>query len=476
MTPVSPFASSLSDPRKSARLKPSSTIRALVVGAALLAPASLVLSGCAGIKVPAFMQRAGGQKGPKPKLPGVRVAVLPDSDTLKVNDALKGVGFQIPAAKAVPAWPQPGGPLDTPVEHADAAPTLEIAWRHDFGKGAGRTGQITAQPIVVDGRVYVMDAEATVSALDAKTGREIWKVSLGDRRGPDREATGGGVAFDGGRIFVSSGYRFVAALDASTGKQIWRRRVDAPLHSAPVVYDGKVYVSDVGDQLLTFAAADGSPGWTYQALEETARVFTASSVAASGDVVVAPFASGELTALNTANGSELWSFVLSLTNRNNALSEIRDIAGRPLIYRGDVLAGSHSGVFAAVDLRSGQPRWSLPITSISTPWPAGDVIYITDQEGRVICVSREAGQVYWITDLNKDKKPKLRAAWSGPVLSDGRLVVTSNKGELVALDPITGEKKRTVNLRVKVGTVVPPTPAEGMLYVATGSGDLVALR
>jgi len=53
---------------------------------------------------------------------------------------------------------------------------------------------------------------------------------------------------------------------------------------------------------------------------------------------VTGFASGELVAQRAPNGNDLWTQALSQSNRNNALSEIRDIAGRPVIYRGDVLA------------------------------------------------------------------------------------------------------------------------------------------
>ncbi len=113
-----------------------------------------------------------------------------------------------------------------------------------------------------------------------------------------------------------------------------------------------------------------------------ARVSPPRAPAVSGDVVVAPFASGEVVALRTTNGAVLWMDTLSFTNRNNALSEIRDIPGRPVIYRGDVFAGSHSGVFGAITLRDGQRRWDLPITTITTPGRAGDVVYVRRPDGR----------------------------------------------------------------------------------------------
>ena len=99
--------------------------------------------------------------------------------------------------------------------------------------------------------------------------------------------------------------------------------------------------------------------------------------------MVASFGSGELVALRIANGNDLWAEALSRASRTSALSEIRDIPGRPVIYQGDVFAVSHSGVFAATDLRTGQPRWSLPVVGITTPWAAGDVVYVVAKDGKV---------------------------------------------------------------------------------------------
>jgi outer membrane protein assembly factor BamB len=153
--------------------------------------------------------------------------------------------------------------------------------------------------------------------------------------------------------------------------------------------------------------------------------------------VVAAFSSGELVALSAANGSELWNQQLSRNSRTTALSEIRDIPGRPVVFRGDVMAGSHSGVFASVDLRTGQFRWDpLPISMLGTPWAAGDVIYVTSKAGEVVCVARSSGQVYWVRDLNAGRK-QVRASrflgltkidrpyWSGPILASNRLISVS---------------------------------------------------
>jgi outer membrane protein assembly factor BamB len=444
--------------------------RALRLSLTLLAIA-VATAGC--IHVPNPFHRA----EPKSKYTGKgeRIPLAAYDETLHAASALKGQDFYLPPPTPVTDWPLPGGTPEQSVEHVDAGHAFTVAWRRSFGRGSGRAWHVTAPPIAAGGRIYVMDGSAAVSAFDATDGREVWRSNIAVFSKRDHEAYGGGLAYDQGKVFVSSGYRFVAALDANTGKVIWRQSTDAPVHAAPTVGGGRVIVESTDDNLLTFDEQTGASGWSYQALSEPARILEATSPAIAGGAVVASFASGELVALQADNGNALWTAVLSKSNRNSALSEIRDIPGRPVIYKGDVFAVSHSGVMISIELRTGNQHWDLPITSVSTPWPAGDVVYVSDTAGEVICISRDSGQVYWVTDMNKGiRKRKARALWSGPVLASNRLVVASDKGDIAALDPKTG----AVQSRIHVGDdmVMSPIAVGPNLYFATQGADLIAVR
>lgn len=453
---------------------------------ALLLVAALGVSGCSTLS---RLNPFGGKEGPKETASeGERISIIPADQRLEVAEALKGVDFALPEPVAVADWPQPGGGPEQSMGHVDAAPNLQIAWRKGFGEGSKGGQHVTAPPIVAAGRVYVMDAEAQVSAFDARSGSQIWRTNVrpNDNR-RDREGFGGGLAFADGKVYATSGFRQVVQLDAATGAIGWRTRTDEPIHGAPTVAGGRVLAVAIDNTLLTFDAATGAPGWTYTGLSEPARILAASSPAVSGDTVVAAFGSGELVALRAANGNDLWNEALSRASRTSALSEIRDIPGRPSIYQGDVFAVSHSGVFAATDLRTGQARWSLPVVGITTPWPAGDVVYVVSKAGEVICASRESGQIYWMRDLNQGFKPKrkggvfgafgkivVRPVWSSPLLANGRLILVGSSGELVSLNAKTGE----VQKRVELGSpaLMGPVAAGGTIYVATDSAQLIALR
>ena len=428
-------------------------------------------SGC-GLKTPHIPFT--GAKKVEAKIKGERIPVLSLNQKLEASPALKDIGFALGAPTAQANWPVSGGNAEHAIEHVQAGDQFKIAWRRKIGAGDSRTTRIIDQPVVADGVLYVLDGKAKVSALDAASGKPIWSTDLAPHKGRDQEALGGGLAVDGGHVLMTSGYRFAASLDAKSGKVEWKTETAAPLHGAPAVGGGRIYVVDTLDQLHAFDETTGVESWSYQALEEPARIEIASSPALFGDLVIAPFASGELTALRASNGNDVWSFVLSLTNRNNALSEIRDIAGLPVVFRGQVIAASHSGVMASVDIKSGQPRWSQPITAISTPWVSGDVVFIMDLSGQLMCLSRESGQAYWIKSLNGPLRKKFRASWSGVILASNRLVAVSSKGELRGFDPKTGDK--VASLRIGEGATLAPIAADGLLYVVTDQGDVVAVR
>lgn len=466
--------------------KSGAAVRALTVAAAL----SAGLSGCSIIQAANFLDRPNNKSV---AAQGERIPVLPADDQITPSAALKGQDFSLPQPVRLAEWPLPGGTPEQSTEHVEAAPALRIAWRQGLGvPGLNRKHFVTAPPVMAEGKVFAMDGQAHVSAHDAATGRRLWEVDVrpkgrDDRR--DRDAYGGGVAYVGGKLIVTSGYRLITALDAKTGRAAWTTRTDEPLHGAPNIAAGRIFTVTLDDQLLVFDVDKGQQLWNYQAIIEPARILAASSPAISGGTVVTGFASGELVAQNTANGNDQWSQSLSQSNRNNALSEIRDIAGRPVIYRGDVFAASHAGLFSAYVLNAGAPRWSLPLSSQTTPWPAGDVVYVISTTGQLVCVARDSGQIYWVQDLNaaapvntlttrgrRRKQPKApkKAYWSGPILASNRLIMVSSNGDLEARDPKTGDLQRTI--RLGAPAMQPPIAAGDMLYLVTDKAELIAIR
>lgn len=419
-----------------------------------------------------------------------RISILALDEQLRADPRYSGVSIELPPSYVNASWPQPGGEADHTLHHIAATLDFEVEWRADVGKASAARARLTAPPIVVSDRVFVIDAETTVSSFNAETGELIWETALAPEiderfrirdllRGPKASQIGfgGGVAFDQGRIFVTSGFGFVAALDAITGEEQWRFETEAPVRTPPTAYRGRVYLSTNTNEFIALEQDTGEKAWTFQSFEESARFLSSSSPAAAGDLVVAPFSSGELVAFLADNGRAVWNETLTRQARLTALSSLNDIAGSPVIDRGLVFVVSHGGRLAAIDIRSGEPVWEAPIASLQMPWVAGDFIFLVSVEGELACISRNDGAIIWVTQLTRfknEKKKKGRITWAGPVLAGDHLILVSSDKEIVKISPQSGEVVATD--KIPEGSVIAPVVANEKVFVLTENGKLLAMR
>ncbi|MFQ5534786.1 MAG: PQQ-binding-like beta-propeller repeat protein [Sphingomonadales bacterium] len=417
-----------------------------------------------------------GKKDSK-RLKGERISVMAFDRALSVDPRLSDVQVRLPKPYANESWPQAGGFMSHALHHLALGESLKRVWQASIGTGHKRNNPLVSMPVVADGRVFTIDPLATVTAIDATSGRQLWQVRLKSEKARKALAFGGGVAYDDGKVYVTTGYGFAAALDAHSGVEIWREDVGTPLRGAPTVNAGRVFVPTYDSQLYALSADDGKVLWYHVGTTEAAGIMGAASPAVVDDIVVVAYSSGELAAIKVENGRAAWTDTLTRTGKLTPIASISDIDGLPVIDRGRVYAISHGGRMVAIDLRSGERVWERNIGGVQTPWIAGDFIYLLTNENEVVCLSRRSGRVRWIRELQKFEKQEKRKkpiSWSGPVLASDRLVLVSSHGFAVSISPYTGEIMGAE--KVPDGSFLPPIVANETLYILTKAGRLVAMR
>ncbi len=428
----------------------------------------------------------------KSKLRGERIPLTALDDALKPDAALTNAAVTLPAPYRNPEWTQPGGFASNAVYHLEASGHLRQLWDADGGKGSDTSSRLTASPVVGGGRIFVLDSEAHVYAFNATNGQEVWDKRLAPKNGTDMPTLwgllgkpntvqpvtgmGGGVAYDAGKIFVTSGFGVLLCMDAATGREIWRHDLKVPIVNAPVVNGGRIFFSTHDNHFYAFSEADGRTLWDQQGVAESAGILSSTSAAVSGQFVIAPYTSGELFALRVQNGQQAWNDVLSHSGQVTALSELDDIAARPVIDRDMVFAISHSGVMAAIALASGDRAWTRDIGGSQTPWVAGDYVYVVTGDEQLMCLSRKEGRVRWIHQLPafRDEAKRHQVDWAGPVLVSDKLILVSSDGYAEAISPYTGALMGRVE--IPGGTSIAPVVANDTLYIYTNDAELVALK
>ncbi len=399
-------------------------------------------------------------------LPGKRIPVALSENRAGLDVAAADRPIALPAPVANDTWSQPGGTASNTPGHVALNATVKQIWSASAGTGSTSYGRLTASPIVVDGRVITLDANAQVTAFST-SGATVWRVPLTPPGEKAYKGFGGGLAADGGRIFVGSGFGIVHALDSQSGKKLWEKNLGSPIRSSPTAVADRVVVVTTDGSAVALATADGSELWRHQGVAEKAAILTNASPAIENDVIVVPYPSGDLVALRTATGQPIWSESLARTRLASSLGSMTDVA-RPVISSGTVFAVGHSGRMVATSTRSGERLWSINVPGIQAPTVVGEMVYVVDTNGQLLAITRREGKVLWNAKLPNS------GTWSGPVAAGGRLWLASNKGLIVGVEATAGK----VESQHPIGdpTYIAPIVAGGRLYVLTDKARLIAFQ
>jgi outer membrane protein assembly factor BamB len=412
----------------------------------------------------------------KQTLPGERRAVLPGEAEAAADPSLADLPVELPPPVTNPAWPVAGGTPSNVMGHLAAADRLQVAWRTGIGTGGSQRRPLLTTPIVADGRVYACDATAEVTALDAATGRTVWRADARPSRNRG-SLLGAGLGYADGRVFVATGLAEVMAFDAATGAEIWRKPMPTPTRGALTVADGRVIVLTIEGQVLAFSTGTGEREWSYRGPAETTTLLGAPAPAVDDGMVLVGFLNGDVAALRLESGRALWTEGIAGIRGRPSIADIAAVRGRPAIDRGRGIVAGAGGVTMAIDMRSGRRVWEREIPGRESPWVAGEWIFMISASEEVAALRRADGRVKWVTPLPRFRDEERRRdpiTWTGPLLVGDRLVVASSRGEAFALSPYTGEILGRQSL--PDGVTVSPVAAEGSVYLLTDGASLVALR
>ena len=434
--------------------------------------ATTTLGGCAVID---GVRGDSGKKNNTPTI-GNRVDILGIELDTEVDPALSGVAVTLPPAAVNEAWAQPGGNASKSPGHVELGQGLSRIWTAKV-TGANPRARLAASPVMSDGRIYVVDTTARVTAFDANTGAQIWSNALEIEKDGKPSRFGGGVSATGTNVFATNGVGDVASLAADTGALVWKKRPAGPLRGAPTLSNGNVYVMTQDNQIYALRQSDGEAQWNEAGPVSASGIFGVGAPAAAQGTIIAGYSSGELAAYRYENGRSLWSDTLSRTAMSTSVSTLTDIDADPVIDRGRVFALGKGGRMASYELVSGQRIWEINIAGISTPVTSGEWVFVMTDEARLLCVARATGKIRWISKLQRyknEKKKKKPISWYGPVLAGGRLVIANSHGAVWSVAPDEGTATEILDVGNDVSLA--PIVANNILYILDDSGRISAFR
>ena len=232
----------------------------------------------------------------------------------------------------------------------DAASGKEI-WRFET------SGQVSGTPTVAEGRVYFgqQGGNKEFYAVDARTGQRVWSKPLG--------WAWVGASYSAGKLFVGTVEGDLFCLRAATGEILWKRETTGGIYPAPATDSKKLYTGAWGGHYFGLDQATGDITWAYYipkgpAGESQRNVIAPDSGAPVlvGDRMFAAVG-GSAFALDTKTGRPIWNYPFT----DGAANVTPATDGKQLIIspKYDVNGCNSGGRLLSLDIETGNKLWEF---------------------------------------------------------------------------------------------------------------------
>lgn len=338
---------------------------------------------------------------------------------------------------------------------------LQRLWKTSVGDGDDDL-KLSLRPVVAGDKIYTIDVDGLLSALDVDSGKLLWERELEER-------VSGGLAVDQLAIYYTTFQGQLVSIDRESGNPRWRRTLVSEAISPPASNGRSVVVQSIDGRLTAFDASEGLQRWRYDSAGSILSLRGTPSPLINDNAVITSFSNGEMLAFQLSTGSVLWKAVVGHPQGRTELERLVDPDGQPVSDEGRVYAIAYQGNMVCLDARTGTEIWSKPLSSFNGLSVGIKHAYASLEDGSIVAVNKSNSNEIW-----RNEKLKYRRLTS-PVLFDGFLAVSDFEGYLHLLDTATGEFAARV--RPDSDGVMGDVLISGeRMFVYTRSGDLLAYQ
>jgi outer membrane assembly lipoprotein YfgL len=264
-----------------------------------------------------------------------------------------------------------------------AVVAVKQAWTAQIGE------QAFPLTVSASGNTVLLAAgNGVVAALDAGTGRDLWRLNTG-------AALAAGVGGDARLAAVVTQGNELLAL--SEGREIWRQKIAAQAFTAPFVAGGRVFVLAADRSVNAFDGATGRKLWTQQRPGEPLVLRQPGVLLAVGDTLVAGLG-GRLTGLNPGNGSVRWELPIATPRGVNDIERLVDLVGPVSRLKESVCARAFQASVGCVNAERGSLLWTR--TADGSQGLDGDerLVFGVESDGKVLAWQRADGERAWTSE------------------------------------------------------------------------------
>ena len=241
------------------------------------------------------------------------------------------------------------------------------------------------------------------------------------------------LALEKDNLFVADTNANYYLLNKKNGNLKWKKKHTSSFNSQIKVKDGKAVVVDMENNLRCFSLKDGTIIWSVPTELTVVSSQKKQSIVIVNNLVVFSNSIGDLTAVDFESGEIIWQtptqilgFGKNITLRNSDI-----VSDGKFVYM-----SNNKNEFFAIDLKTGITKWRQQVNSEIRPVIVSDFIITISNEGLLIIMNKNDGNIIRINDLLKNMKKKKRANYYpvGFIISDDKIYLTTKNGRLFIIN------------------------------------------
>lgn len=307
--------------------------------------------------------------------------------------------------------------------------------------------------------VTLASSDGVLVSLNARTGSESWRTSLGT-------PLAAGVGSDGRFTSVMTRDNELVTLDA--GREIWRKTLAAQAFTAPFVAGGRVFVLTADRTVTAFDLQSGRKLWTQQRAGESLVLRQSGVLLAVNDTLVVGL-SGRLVGMNPLTGVPRWESPIASPRGTNDIERLVDLVGNASRVGDVVCARAFQTALGCVDAARGTLLWTQPANGSVGISGDTEFVFGVESDGRVIAWQRAGGERQWVIETLRNR------SLTAPLVV-GRSVVVGDDAGLVHL--LSRADGSAVTRLTTDGSAIVATPvlAGETLVVVTRTGGVFGFK
>jgi outer membrane protein assembly factor BamB len=315
---------------------------------------------------------------------------------------------------------------DEVIAAIDAA-TGKVVWQDRYPApyrmnpaAAGHGPGPKSTPVVAQGRVVALGISGILSALDAATGKVLWRKPA--PAVPPLFGTAMSPAVDAGLVIAHVGGHDSGALtafDAATGAEKWKWSGDGPGYASPVIgtFAGtKQVITQSQDRLVSVSAESGHLLWEltlktpYQQNSVTPLVYK--------DMVIYSGLEHPVVAVRPVNKAGRWTVEKVWENTDAGMYMSSPVIAGTTLFG---MSNRNRGHFFAIDLANGKTLWATRGREAENAAivNAGKLLFILEADAELVIARANAASFDVIRRYTVANSP----TWAHPVIDGNRIFV-----------------------------------------------------